>query len=427
VAPRSSTAHTDAVARSVHDSDGQGNPRGSEQRDEVSFGPSRPPRLRVPRWLNDSRWAAWMRRHRWVPTVVALAVAAAVAVPVAVTATGPRGAPRPASSYLVTILPGYPRIAAVVPSHQVTVTRVRHPLLGVRAGWELFGYGQAGLVRIQLARGLITTTTVPPLQSSGAVYLVAGPSQAVIRPLDFVPGYLVPDGRPARALPGSLAAGGGPALPGPRAGTMWAQPRQNGPGTVMSLMSFAGQQLGPSIRLPASAFFPQADGRGYLAFQCGAAVCDARPGRISRVATGELVATGPVGLLVERCQRDSPCQYVLVHPAGGLSRVVPGSAPNGQPPAGMISPNGRFAALLSYGRDQTLILNLLSLVTGADRRVNVALSDNGPGNLAWAPDSNWLFAATETGSLIAIDPQTLAVRGLGVSLPPVAELAIRSG
>jgi hypothetical protein len=208
---------------------------------------------------------------------------------------------------------------------------------------------------------------------------------------------------------------------------MWAQPGMNAPGTVMSLMSLAGRALGPSIQLPASAFSLQADGRGYLTFQCGAAVCDAHPGRISRVAAGELVATGPSGLLIERCPRDGPCWYTLVNPADGQSRPVPGSAPRGQPPAGLISPDGRFAALLSYGRDQTLRLSLLSLVTGADRPIDVALSDNGPGNLAWAPDSRWLFAATETESLIAIDPQTRALPGLGVALPPVAQLAVRNG
>jgi hypothetical protein len=92
----------------------------------------------------------------------------------------------------------------------------------------------------------------------------------------------------------------------------------------------------------------------------------------------------------------------------------------------MISPDGWFAALLSYGRDQTLRLSLLSLVTGADRPLDVALSDNGPDNVAWAPDSRWLFAATDTGSSIAIDPQTQAVCGLGVALPPVAQLAVRN-
>jgi hypothetical protein len=387
---------------------------GGERHDEVSFGPSR---LSVPQRLGSSYWAAWVRRHRAVSGVVALAAAAAVAVPVAVTATRPHGGPWSATS---------PRVVSER-SRPVTMTSVRHPLLGVRSRWELFGYGPAGLVRIQLAHGVITTTAVPALQSTGPVYLVTGPRQAVIRPLDSVPGYLVPDGRQARVLPGSLATAGGPAFPGPRTGTMWAQPGMNAPGTVMSLMSLAGRALGPSIQLPASAFSLQADGRGYLTFQCGAAVCDAHPGRISRVAAGELVATGPSGLLIERCPRDGPCWYTLVNPADGQSRPVPGNAPRGQPPAGLISPDGRFAALLSYGRDQTLRLSLLSLVTGADRPIDVALSDNGPGNLAWAPDSRWLFAATETESLIAIDPQTRALPGLGVALPPVAQLAVSNG
>ena len=67
-----------------------------------------------------------------------------------------------------------------------------HRLLGVRAGWELFGLGPSEVVRIQLARARITRTVFPGPQSSGPVTLLAGPYQAIVRPLDYVPGYLVP-------------------------------------------------------------------------------------------------------------------------------------------------------------------------------------------------------------------------------------------
>ena len=88
------------------------------------------------------------------------------------------------------------------PAHsQVMVTGVGHRLLGVRAGWELLGYGPYRAVRVQLAQGRVTQTVVPGLGSTGPFSFVAGPSQVIIRPWDFEPGYLVADGQPARPLP----------------------------------------------------------------------------------------------------------------------------------------------------------------------------------------------------------------------------------
>ena len=58
------------------------------------------------------------------------------------------------------------------------------------------------MVRVQPAQGRVTQTLVPALGSTGPFSFVTGPSQVVIRPWDVVPGYLVPDGKPARPLPG---------------------------------------------------------------------------------------------------------------------------------------------------------------------------------------------------------------------------------
>src|SRR5258708_8731036 len=52
------------------------------------------------------------------------------------------------------------------PRGPVQVTSVGHPLLGVRAGWELFGLGPRQVVRIPLARARITRTAVPGLLST---------------------------------------------------------------------------------------------------------------------------------------------------------------------------------------------------------------------------------------------------------------------
>ncbi|HVX47497.1 MAG TPA: hypothetical protein VHC49_26650, partial [Mycobacteriales bacterium] len=43
------------------------------------------------------------------------------------------------------------------------------PILGITGKWELFGRGADSVVRVQLAKGLITRTAVPLLSSSGGV------------------------------------------------------------------------------------------------------------------------------------------------------------------------------------------------------------------------------------------------------------------
>jgi hypothetical protein len=46
--------------------------------------------------------------------------------------------------------------------------------------------------------------------------------------------------------------------------------------------------------------------------------------------------------------------------------------------------------------------------------------------LAWSPDSRWLFVITARGYLAAINARTQRVEGLGVTLPPVSQIAVRN-
>ena len=94
--------------------------------DEVGFGSPRPPRRRWPRW----------------PLILAGAGAAVIAVAAVLT------------------LGRHPVKLASAQS-QVTVTDAGHRLLGVRAGWELLGYGPGRVVRVQPAQGRVTQTVVP--------------------------------------------------------------------------------------------------------------------------------------------------------------------------------------------------------------------------------------------------------------------------
>ena len=73
-------------------------------------------------------------------------------------------------------------------------------------------------------------------------------------------------------------------------------------------------------------------------------------------------------------------------------------------------------------------LHLLNLVSGADQQISVSLDQESAADqtLAWSPDSRWLFIVTAQGKLAAVDARTGHVEGLGVSLPPLGLIAVRS-
>jgi len=310
------------------------------------------------------------------------------------------------------------------PRGPVQVTSVGHPLLGVRAGWELFGLGPSEVVRIQLARARITRTVFAGLLSSGPVTLLAGPHQAIVRPLDYVPGYLVPDGRTARPLRGALSSGG-VVLPGPRPGEFWME---SGDGVHMSMLLVGpdGNRLGPAVPTPMLSGWPSPDGRGYLMVQRRAGIYDQGPGWRRLMTSGAIAAVGPARWLAVECPRGH-CRYLVINPASRSRHLLAGQAPASRsiaPFAGAVSPDGQFAALMVYGRDDKPILRLLDLVSCAVL-LSVPVNPDTPGNAVWSPDGRWLFAVSPDGRLLAINPVTQAVQGLGVSLPPLSELAVR--
>ncbi|MCW2493798.1 MAG: hypothetical protein JWN47_3162, partial [Frankiales bacterium] len=68
----------------------------------------------------------------------------------------------------------------------IAVTDLHRSLLDVPAGWDLYGRSADGVVRIELARGRITRTALPPLSTGGPVSFVVGPGGAIVRPMDAV-------------------------------------------------------------------------------------------------------------------------------------------------------------------------------------------------------------------------------------------------
>lgn len=145
------------------------------------------------------------------------------------------------------------------------------------------------MARIQPRLARVTRTAVPPLRSTGPVSFLVTADRALIRPLDFVLGFEVPDGRPARAMVPALAQSG-PIFPGPDPGHVWVpsgnafvlRPPDEGPTTAR-------------IALPADVLplLVVGDGAGYLLFPGTSGVFEARPEGLRRLSTGELLAVGP--------------------------------------------------------------------------------------------------------------------------------------
>src|SRR6478672_1894498 len=106
---------------------------------------------------------------------------------------------------------------------RVVVPDLGPAILGVTDRWELFALGDTSVTQIQLAAGRITTTYFAPLQSTGPVFLVVGPDRAIVKPLDRVPGYVVPDTGPVRGLTGLLDRGA-TALPASDPNQVWVGP-----------------------------------------------------------------------------------------------------------------------------------------------------------------------------------------------------------
>ena len=353
-----------------------------------------------------------------------LAAAVLAAVFVAATTHG-RKPPAAAASG------GTPAAAAPAP---VVVTELGRRLLGATGSWELFGLAGGEVVRIQPAQGRITRTMIPPLLSTGPVSFLAGPGQVIIRPLDFVPGYLVPDGRPARELRGVLG-NGGPVFPGPAPGQVWV-PAGSGDHVSLSLARMDGTTLGASYPVPggdSSLMAALADGGGYVLVPGAGGWYDARPGAFHLVTTGAVAAVGPTRWLAVECHGKTHCAPVVIDSASGARRILPGNAlPWWHAGAdifpGTISPDGSTAAVFGTSTAGIPTLHLIDLTSGADDQLAVQGSP-GAGAMAWSPDSRWLFAAAspvQARTLIAVNARTRRAADLGVTLPQVSQVAVES-
>jgi hypothetical protein len=367
-------------------------------------------------------------RRRWAgrfPLLIALVLVAAF-VAYQVHRSNLVAAPAPSTPATTSAPPSTP---AAAPASASTVpapvaSDVGHALLGATSGWELIGLGAEGVVRIQPAAGRITRTPLPPLNTTGPVSLVAGPNWTMVRPLDSVVGYLVPDGQPARELTGELSHGG-PVAPGPDDSSVWII-KVTSSGPVMTLIDTQGQPAGPTLAFPRDGggqLTP--DGTGYLIFEGIGGAYDVRPDGLRRITTGAVVAVGPTRWLALECDDAYRCTTVAIDRRTGARRTL--SAPSqAYRPFGVISADGARAAFFTTDPAGLTVTHLVDIASGEDRVLPLPSQVNGDSStLAWSPDGRWLFVASPTGTLYTVEAATGQVRDLGVHLPPVSQIVVR--
>lgn len=321
-----------------------------------------------------------------------------------------------------------PSSSSPSPLPPVSVLSVGHRLLGITAGWELFGLNQAEVVAIQFARGRIVRTPLPPLEGRGPVSFLIGHSAAIIRRMDDTSGFLVPAGDQARPLSGALASGD-LLLPGPMPSQDWVV--GDSP-SMLSLVTAAGHLTRVHITLSASAWAVRSamsDGRGGVLVSnvITGDQYDASPGTFRRIGA-ILAAVGPRSWLGISCH-SSRCRNIVINPVTGSRRILPG------PPIhlfawpwpfepGAVAPNGSAAAVVVAGGAGSVAFDLINLTSGTVSRIPVLVNqDSSSQTLVWSPDSQWLFVLSANGELLAVNARSHSLQSLGVPLPRFTQLA----
>jgi hypothetical protein len=197
----------------------------------------------------------------------------------------------------------------------------------------------------------------------------------------------------------------------------------------LTLTRLDGGRTGVSIRLPAGGWWlASPNGRGGVLLSGSGEIYDVWPGGSWRIG-GMLAATGPTRWLTVNCNRPHRCEDAVIDPATRTQRQLGGPpvASVSAASPGVITPDGAMAAVFRVTAGGQVTLHLVNLVTGADQRIAVPVSQNtvGAGTLAWSPDGRWLFVITTDGRLAAVNAATRQVEGLGVRLPWLSQIATR--
>ena len=302
------------------------------------------------------------------------------------------------------------------------------PTLPGAGSWEVYGRGEAEVVRLELGSGRITRTPVPQLATSGPVTFLATRTGVLARPVRAVPGYQVPDGEPARRLPHELGEGG-LILPGPERDQVWiTSTSRYSSRSEMLLASLSSGWVRIQASLPAYTYgsvHPDGAGSYYVGSTGGAYL--RVPGGYRRISMGTVLAASRQSWLTAECDQRLRCRHLLVDRRSGTRREVR-LLPSFDAVLTLVSlsPDSRYAAVAYRMGTQSPALHLIDLRNGADREVAARFdSVLAEESLVWSPTGDHLAAIGREGRLVVIAPATAEIVSLDADVPPISQLAAK--
>jgi hypothetical protein len=91
-----------------------------------------------------------------------------------------------------------------------------------------------------------------------------------------------------------------------------------------------------------------------------------------------------------------------------------------------VSPDGALAVVVVTRGDLGMALDMVNLRTGRTKTIPVPIGMSSDSrDLAWSPDSQWLFALDGNGQLLAVRTSDGTVHSLGIRLPGLSQIAMR--
>src|SRR5262249_2986156 len=119
------------------------------------------------------------------------------------------------------------------------------------------------------------------------------------------------------------------------------------------------------------------------------------------------------------------CASLVVDRATGARHRLGSPLPvDGPAPAGVISPDGRTAAVIENDRPGAGI-HVIDLDSVSDIVVSLPTVVGTGATMLWSPDSQWLFVTGSGGEFYPVSMQGLGVSVFTVDLPRIRATAVR--
>jgi hypothetical protein len=300
-------------------------------------------------------------------------------------------------------------------------------------GWEIVGFSNAqGLLRIDPATGRLIRIPAQHSRTASPQSLVSVPGHTIVAGYGDagVADILFPDGGPAATAPGALG-GAIMVLPGPDPSHLWVwdvhssatTPDQLAPSLV--LVDWHGTKASTSIALPSYLGYagaPQSDGDGYVMMSGIGGTYDVRPGSVTLITHGVVLAAGRTGYLAYECGDIPKCRTVLIDRATGSRRVLP-SVPlstsyySGPGAIALDGTHAAYADIQNTSTGTTARLIIVDLPSGTTRVAVAPMNPNATisGGFGFSPDSKQLAMLVDGGDVGIVDVTTGAVRMLGMT------------